>query len=37
MTCICNTCEARKNCPFYEKDAEECVYEYLAKVYKKIY
>jgi hypothetical protein len=26
----CNDCVARENCPFYEKNAEECVYEVLA-------
>ena len=27
----CNDCTARATCPFYEKDAEECVYEALAE------
>lgn len=31
MTCTCNECTERATCPFYEKDAEECVYEVLAK------
>lgn len=23
----CNECIAKERCPFYEKDAEECVYD----------
>ena len=34
MTCTCNSCDARETCPFYEKDAEECVYEILAETAK---
>lgn len=26
----CNECTERATCPFYERDAEECVYEALA-------
>ena len=26
----CNECKAKKTCPFYDKDADECVYEVLA-------
>lgn len=26
----CNDCADRATCPFYEKDAEECVYEAFA-------
>lgn len=27
---MCNNCPEANSCPFYEKDAEECVYEVLA-------
>lgn len=27
---MCNNCSAKETCPFYENDAEECVYEILA-------
>lgn len=27
----CNECAGRATCPFYEKDAEECVYEALVE------
>lgn len=30
MTCTYNEYAERATCPFYEKDAEECVYEALA-------
>ena len=33
---MCNNCEARGTCPFYEKDAEECVYEMLAETAKNL-
>lgn len=32
MTVTCDTCENMGRCPFYEKNATECVYEYLAKM-----
>ena len=28
---ICNICDNKQRCPFYEKDSIECVYEVLAK------
>ena len=28
---MCNECPAATKCPFYDKDAEECVYEVLAE------
>lgn len=31
----CNNCSAKNTCPFYEKDADECVYEVLAEAAKK--
>lgn len=27
----CDTCEAKNTCPFYEVNAEECVYKVLAE------
>ena len=27
----CNKCTNKEKCPFYEKDAEECVYEAMAQ------
>lgn len=27
---MCNNCSEANSCPFYEKDAKECVYEVLA-------
>lgn len=32
----CNNCSAKENCPFYEKDADECVYEALIVTQKRI-
>lgn len=32
----CNNCSAKKNCPFYEEDADECVYEVLAEAAKRV-
>lgn len=31
---MCNDCSAKSTCPFYEKDATECVYEVLAEMKK---
>lgn len=31
---MCNECKEKDTCPFYEKDAEECVYEALASLAK---
>jgi hypothetical protein len=27
----CNECSNKENCPFYEKDSEECVYDAMAQ------
>jgi len=27
----CNKCPARKTCPFYDAESDECVYEVLAE------
>lgn len=32
----CNNCSAKENCPFYEEDADECVYEVLAEAAKRV-
>lgn len=29
---MCDTCKGKEKCPFYEKGAEECVYEALAEM-----
>lgn len=34
MIIMCNNCSAKDTCPFYEKDAEECVYEVLSTIIK---
>lgn len=31
---MCNECSAKDTCPFYEKDATECVYKVLAAMKK---
>ena len=31
---MCDTCEARGTCPFYEASAEECVYDELVRMKK---
>lgn len=27
----CNNCPAKTNCPFYEKNADDCVYDLMAQ------
>ena len=28
----CNKCNTKNSCPFYEKDAEECIYDFMLPI-----
>ena len=32
---MCNNCKEKEHCAFYEKDAEECVYDAMVSILKK--